>query len=131
MFLDRAKLTGVLGVGVPASVRGVRDVTHDSRRVEDGFAFVAVPGFRRDGTEFAPEAVRRGATLIVAERDVSGVPTAVVEDARAALAVLAREANGDPSRSMQVYGVTGTNAKTTTSYTLYAILAGAYGEGEC
>src|ERR687889_644243 len=131
MILDRAKLTGVLGTEVPSGVRGVGGVTHDSRCVEPGFAFVAVPGFRRDGTEFAPEAVRRGATLIVAERDVSGVPTAVVEDARAALAVLARETNGDPSRSMQVYGVTGTNGKTTTSYALYAILAGAYGEGEC
>src|SRR5919205_1905345 len=99
MFLDRAKLTAVLGVEVPAGVRGVRGVTHDSRRVEDGFAFVAVPGFRREGTEFAPEAIRRGASLVVAERDVPGVPTAVVSDARGALAALAREVNGDPSRS--------------------------------
>src|SRR5215210_7003406 len=131
MFLDRAELTEVLGIEVPDSVRGVRGVTHDSRLVEDGFAFVAVPGFRRDGTEFAPEAVRRGAPLVVAERDVPGVPTAVVGDARAALAGLAREVNGDPSRSMRVYGVTGTNGKTTTSYALYAILAGAYGEEGC
>src|ERR671921_834140 len=131
MFLDRAKLTEVLGVEVPSSVWGVRHVTHDSRCIEDGFAFVAVRGFKRDGMEFAPEAVRRGASLIVAERDVSGVPTAVVGDARAALAALAREVNGDPSRSMRVYGVTGTNGKTTTSYALYAILAGAYGEGGC
>jgi UDP-N-acetylmuramoyl-L-alanyl-D-glutamate--2,6-diaminopimelate ligase len=131
MFLDRAKLTGVLGVGVPAPVRGVYGVTHDSRRVEDGFAFVAVPGFRRDGTEFASEAVRRGASLVVAERDVPGVPTAVVGDARAALAALAVEVNGDPSRSMRIYGVTGTNGKTTTSYVLYGILAAAHGGGEC
>src|SRR5919112_1374708 len=131
MFLDRAKLTEVLGVEVPSSVWGVRHVTHDSRCIEDGFAFVAVRGFKRDGMEFAPEAVRRGASLIVAERDIPGVPTAVVGDARAALAALAREVNGDPSRSMRVYGVTGTNGKTTTSYALYAILAGAYGEAGC
>ena len=130
MILDRAKLTEVLGVEVRL-VRGVRGVTHDSRRVEPGFAFVAVPGFKRDGTEFAPEAVRRGASLVVAERDVPGVPTAVVGDARGSLAVLAREVNGDPSRSMRVYGVTGTNGKTTTSYVLHAILAGAHGEGGC
>src|SRR5918993_1672055 len=128
MFLDRAQLSDVLGVEVPASVRGVRGVTHDSRRARDGFAFVAVTGFKRDGTEFAPEAVRRGASLVVAERDVPGVPTAVVGDARAALAALASEVNGEPSRSMLVYGVTGTNGKTTTSYVLYGILAGAYGE---
>jgi UDP-N-acetylmuramoyl-L-alanyl-D-glutamate--2,6-diaminopimelate ligase len=131
MFLDRAKLTEVLGVEVPASVRDVCGVTHDSRRARDGFAFVAVPGFKRDGTEFAPEAIRRGASLVVAERDVPGVPTAVVGDARAALAALAVEVTGDPSGSMRVYGVTGTNGKTTTSYVLYGILAGAYGEGEC
>src|SRR5215213_5013871 len=131
MILDRAKLTGVLGTEIPSGMRGVRGVTHDSRCVEPGFAFVAIPGFKRDGTEFAPEAVRRGAVLVVAESDVPGVPTAIVADARGALAVLAREVNGDPSRSMEVYGVTGTNGKTTTSYVLHAVLAGAYGEGEC
>ncbi len=131
MILDRAKLTEVLGTELPSGVGGVGGVTHDSRCVEPGFAFVAVPGFKRDGTQFAPEAVRRGASLVVAERAVPGVPTAVVADARGALAVLAREVNGDPSKSMRVYGVTGTNGKTTTSYALYAILAGAYGEGGC
>src|ERR687897_1357295 len=128
MILDRAKLTGVLGTEVPSGMRGVRGVTHDSRCVEPGFAFVAIPGFKCDGKEFALEAIRRGASLIVAEHSIPGVPTAVVEDARGALAMLAREVNGDPSRSMEVYGVTGTNGKTTTSYILHAILTDAYGE---
>jgi UDP-N-acetylmuramoyl-L-alanyl-D-glutamate--2,6-diaminopimelate ligase len=131
VILDRAKLTGVLGTEVPSGVKGVGGVTHDSRCVEPGFAFVAVPGFKRDGTEFACEAVRRGASLVVAEHDVPGIPTAVVADARGSLAALAREVNGDPSRDMEVYGVTGTNGKTTTAYALHAILAGAYGEEEC
>ena len=131
VILDRAKLTEVLGTEVPSGVRGVWGVTHDSRCAEPGFVFVAVPGFKRDGTEFAPEAVRRGAALVVAEHHVAGVPTAVMADARGSLAVLAREVNGDPSRSLEVYGVTGTNGKTTTSYALHAILAGAYGQGEC
>jgi UDP-N-acetylmuramoyl-L-alanyl-D-glutamate--2,6-diaminopimelate ligase len=131
VILDRAKLTRVLGTKIPSGVRGVGGVTHDSRCVEPGFAFVAIPGFKRDGTEFAPEAIRGGAVLVVAESDVPGVPTAVVADARGALAVLAREVNGDPSRSMEIYGVTGTNGKTTTCYVLHAILARAYGEGEC
>jgi UDP-N-acetylmuramoyl-L-alanyl-D-glutamate--2,6-diaminopimelate ligase len=131
MILDRAKLTGVLGTEVPSGMRGVRGVTHDSRCVEPGFAFVAIPGFKCDGKEFALEAIRRGASLIVAEHSIPSVPTAVVEDARGALAMLAREVNGDPSRSMEVYGVTGTNGKTTTSYVLHAVLAGAYGVGEC
>jgi UDP-N-acetylmuramoyl-L-alanyl-D-glutamate--2,6-diaminopimelate ligase len=131
VILDRAKLVEVLGTEVPSHVRGVGGVTHDSRCVEPGFAFVAIPGFKRDGTEFAPEAIRRGASLVVAEREVPGAPTAVVGDARGSLAVLAREVYGDPSRRMEVYGITGTNGKTTTSYALHAILTGAYGEDEC
>src|ERR687893_2922269 len=132
VILDRAELARVLGTEVPEGAeRGVRGVAYDSRRVEPGFAFVAVPGFKRDGAEFVPEALRRGASLVVAEREVPDAPTAVVPDARAALAVLARAVFGEPSSSMQVYGVTGTNGKTTTAYALYSILAGAYGEKGC
>lgn len=128
MFLDARRLTEVLGARVPSGVGGISSVTHDSRKIEPGFAFVAVPGFKRDGLEFVLAAVDKGAALVVAERDAPGVPTVVVPDARAALAALARAVFGDPSRSMEVYGVTGTNGKTTTSYAMYGILAAAYGE---
>ncbi|MDP8950441.1 MAG: UDP-N-acetylmuramoyl-L-alanyl-D-glutamate--2,6-diaminopimelate ligase [Actinomycetota bacterium] len=131
MNLDRAELARVLGTEIPPGVEGVTGVAHDSRLVEPGFAFVAIPGFKRDGAKFAPEALRRGASLVVAEREVPNAPTAVVPDARAALAALARVVSGDPSRSMEVYGVTGTNGKTTTAYALYSILAGAYGARVC
>jgi UDP-N-acetylmuramoyl-L-alanyl-D-glutamate--2,6-diaminopimelate ligase len=123
------KLEAVLGVEVPPGAEPVRGVTHDSRAVEPGYAFVGVPGFKRDGAEFAGEALRRGAALVVAEREVPGSPTAIVPDARAALAALARAVYGDPSAKMEVYGVTGTNGKTTTSYALHAILAAASGRG--
>ena len=129
--LDPANLSRVLGVVLPRGVGAVRGVTHDSRAVRPGFAFVAVPGFKHDGTLFASDARRRGAALVVAERPVTGVPTAVVPDARAALAALARAAHGDPSSSLDVYGVTGTNGKTTTSYVLHAVLSGARGGKKC
>ena len=129
VILDRAELARALGTEIPPSVQGIAGVTHDSRLVEPGFAFVAIPGFKRDGVGFAPEALRRGASLVVAEREVAGAPTAVVPNARHSLAALALAVYGDPSRSMRVYGVTGTNGKTTTSYALYSILAGAYGVG--
>ncbi len=116
---------------MPSGVEGARSVTHDSRLVKPGFAFVAIPGFRRDGAEFVPEALRRGAALIVAEREVPGAPAVVVPDARAALAALACAVFGDPSASMAVYGITGTNGKTTTSYALYSILATAYTPEKC
>ena len=110
-------------------------MTHDSRQVEPGFAFVAIPGMRRDGAEFIPEALQRGATLVVAEKEVpelpEGMPLAVVPDAREVLSALARAVSGDPSSRMAVYGVTGTNGKTTSSYALYSILAKAYGPERC
>jgi UDP-N-acetylmuramoyl-L-alanyl-D-glutamate--2,6-diaminopimelate ligase len=127
MVLGREELESVLGVEVPPGVEEVRGVAHDSRQVEPGFAFVAVPGFKRDGVEFVPGALERGAALILAEREVPGAPTAVVPDARDTLAALACAVNGDPSSRMEVYGVTGTNGKTTTSYALRAILAEALG----
>jgi len=129
--LDPANLSRVLGAELPLEVSTVSGVTHDSRAVRPGFAFVAVPGFRHDGTLFAAEALRRGAALVVAERPVEGVPTAVVPDARGALAALALAVHGDPSAALAVYGVTGTNGKTTTSYVLHAVLSGARGNEKC
>jgi len=117
-------------------MRAISAVTHDSRRVlrEPGTAFVAIPGFKRDGAEFVPEALGRGAALVVAERLPEGLPkeapVLVVPDARAALAALARAVHGDPSLAMAVHGITGTNGKTTTSYALHSILCAAYGEGK-
>ncbi len=119
-----------MGVSVPPSVE-VTGVTHDSRAVRPGSAFVAVSGFRRDGTEFAEEALGLGAALVVAEKEISTVPSVVVPDSRTALADLACAVFGDPSEKLEVYGVTGTNGKTTTSYALYSILAQTYGVEAC
>lgn len=129
--MDRTRLEKALNARVPAGLAGVTGVTHDSRAVESGHAFVAIPGFKRDGIEFADQAMSRGASLVVAEGDVAGYPLAVVPNARAALAALACASYGDPSEGMEVYGVTGTNGKTTTAYALHGILTGAYGAGTC
>ncbi|CAA9480330.1 MAG: UDP-N-acetylmuramoylalanyl-D-glutamate--L-lysine ligase [uncultured Rubrobacteraceae bacterium] len=131
MDLDPANLSRILGTELPRGVDTVSGVTHDSRAVRPGFAFVAVPGFRHDGALFAAEALRRGAALIIAERPIEGVPTAVVPDARGALAALALAVHGDPSAGLAVHGITGTNGKTTTSYVLHAVLSGALGEDKC
>lgn len=103
-------------------------VTHDSRLVQPGWAFVAVRGLKSDGAEFAPQAAAAGAAVIVAERAPvvpSAVPWVVVRDARLALAWLAAELAGHPSRRMRVVGITGTNGKTTTSYLASAIFEAA------
>ncbi|GGB31016.1 UDP-N-acetylmuramoyl-L-alanyl-D-glutamate--2,6-diaminopimelate ligase [Flexivirga endophytica] len=118
----------MLGVDVPPLAGPIVAVTHDSRDVVPGGAFVAINGFTTRGADFVPQALERGATLIVAEEPIDGVPTAVVADDRVALAALATELAGHPSHDLTVHGVTGTNGKTTSSYVLHAILTGAYGE---
>ena len=103
-------------------------VTHDSRRVTPGAIFVALRGLNVDGAAFAPQAIAAGAAAIVAGQPPateSAVPWIVVSDARVALALLAAEFYGHPSRQMQVIGITGTNGKTTTSYLIAAILEAA------
>ena len=106
-------------------------VTHDSRRVTPGSIFVALQGLKVDAVRFAPQAIVAGAAAIVAEQPPAvalaeaGVPWMVVSDSRTALALLAAEFYGHPSRQMQVVGITGTNGKTTTSYLTAAMFEAA------
>jgi UDP-N-acetylmuramoyl-L-alanyl-D-glutamate--2,6-diaminopimelate ligase len=106
----------------PSTVTGVRD---DSREVEPGECFVAVPGLRQDARRFVPDAVRRGAALVITEGGPLGegaVPHVVVTSARAALGRVAAAYYGHPSRHLTVVGITGTNGKTTVSYLVEALL---------
>jgi UDP-N-acetylmuramoyl-L-alanyl-D-glutamate--2,6-diaminopimelate ligase len=103
-------------------------ITHDSRRAARGMVFVALRGYKANGVAFAPEAIAAGAAAVVASELPSapaGVPWFVVDEARLALALLAAEFFGHPSRQMRVVGITGTNGKTTTSYLVSAILDAA------
>ena len=104
----------------------VRDLAFDARAVVPGTLFFAVPGTRADGHDFAAEAVERGAVALVVERALDlPVPQVVVRDARAAMAPVADAFFGEPTRELEVAGVTGTSGKTTTSFLLFAILAAA------
>ncbi len=97
-------------------------------RSQPGAAFVAVRGEKADGADFVPQALARGAALVVAERPPAGegeVPWVQVRDGRLALALLGAEVAGQPSREIPVVGVTGTNGKTTTTYLLAAVLDAA------
>jgi UDP-N-acetylmuramoyl-L-alanyl-D-glutamate--2,6-diaminopimelate ligase len=103
-------------------------VEYDSRKATPGSVFVALPGQKTDGAAFASQAIASGAVAIVSERQRSetvAVPWVVVGNARLALAHLASEFFGHPSRRMKVVGITGTNGKTTTSYLLQAIFEAA------
>lgn len=111
----------------PPSV-AVTGIAHDSRRVEPGHVFVALRGQHADGTAFVAQALARGAAAVVSQEVAptdTVVPWAQVSDARLALALLAVEVHGDPSRRMQVVGITGTNGKTTTAYLMASIFEAA------
>ncbi|HEY6361220.1 MAG TPA: UDP-N-acetylmuramoyl-L-alanyl-D-glutamate--2,6-diaminopimelate ligase [Vicinamibacterales bacterium] len=119
---------GAGAVGAPGLDVTCTGVTYDSRRAAPGTIFVALRGLHSDGVTFAAQAVGAGAAAVVAERSPDGpigVPWVVVKDARLALALLAAEFEGHPSRAMQVVGITGTNGKTTTSYLVSAIFEAA------
>jgi UDP-N-acetylmuramoyl-L-alanyl-D-glutamate--2,6-diaminopimelate ligase len=104
----------------------VRDLAYDARAVAPGALFFAVPGEHADGHDFAPEAVELGAVALVVERALDlPVPQVVVADSRAAMAPAADLFFGEPTRELEVVGVTGTSGKTTTSFLLFAILAAA------
>ncbi|HXU63703.1 MAG TPA: UDP-N-acetylmuramoyl-L-alanyl-D-glutamate--2,6-diaminopimelate ligase [Polyangia bacterium] len=107
-----------------AAVNEVRD---DSRRVEVGDLFVAVPGAAADGRRFVADAVARGATALVTEgealADFPGVAV-LVPNARRALGVIAANRFG-AAQAMTMLAVTGTNGKTTTTYLLEAMLQAA------
>jgi UDP-N-acetylmuramoyl-L-alanyl-D-glutamate--2,6-diaminopimelate ligase len=101
----------------------VSDVTHDSRRVQQGSLFCCVRGERSDGHRYAGDAVRAGASALLCERRVRfSVPQLVVPDSRQAMAHAAAAFHGHPSRALQTFGVTGTNGKTTTVHLLASIL---------
>ena len=96
----------------------------DSRRVKPGDLFVAVTGRREEGCKYAGAALAKGAVAILSEIPLHEFARHVilVRDVRRALACLASALNGWPSRTLRVYGITGTNGKTTAAWLLREIL---------
>ncbi len=104
----------------------VRDLAYNARAVTEGAAFFCVPGSTADGHDFAAQAVENGAVALVVERAVApAVPQLVVPDARVAMATAADLFFGEPTRELEVAGVTGTNGKTTTAFLLHSLLEAA------
>lgn len=119
---------------VEASPLDIVKVTEDSRRVVPGAVFVAARGEKLDGHDFAPWAVSAGAIAVIGDRPVvqcAGVPYYTVASPRQALGVLAHELAGNPSRTMKVVGVTGTNGKSSTVLLTQHILNGGGARAAC
>jgi UDP-N-acetylmuramoyl-L-alanyl-D-glutamate--2,6-diaminopimelate ligase len=104
----------------------IRELAYDAREVPAGSLFFCIRGARVDGHDLAADAVRAGAAALVVERTLDvDVPQLVVPSVRAAMPRAAVEFFGDPTASLPVLGITGTNGKTTTAYLLWSILDAA------
>ncbi len=125
-------------IGRPAAVRGgdpahilVTGLSVDSRLIRPGDAYVALAGTRTHGIRFAAAALAAGAVVVLTDPDGAadpaavGLPVAAVSSPRTVMAHWAAEVYGRPAERLTMYGVTGTNGKTTTAALLAAGLAGA------
>lgn len=99
-----------------------------SQLVESGTCFIAIPGVAADGHRYVPEAVAKGASVIITQAGASCAPLAPniaqieVKDSRRAASQLAAWYYRYPSRSLQIVGITGTNGKTSSNWFVYHLL---------
>ena len=101
----------------------ITGVNIDSRRIENGHLFVAIPGTQTDGHRFISKAIEHGAVAVLCENAptelTEGVTYIAVKSTEACVGEVATQFYGDPSRRLKLVGVTGTNGKTTIATLLY------------
>jgi UDP-N-acetylmuramoyl-L-alanyl-D-glutamate--2,6-diaminopimelate ligase len=120
--MDLNRLAEAIGAAGQPSVE-ILDLAYDPRAVTPGALFFCIVGARADGHDLAAAAVAAGAVALVVERPVDlDVPQLAVPSVRAAMGPASVLFFGDPSRELEVAGVTGTNGKTTTAFLLRSIL---------
>lgn len=132
------KLRDLLANVKDASITGATDqeitgVIYDPLRVKPGFVYVAIDCYTQldkieipDGHDVVDDAIKAGAVAVVLERDMpvpANVTKILVPSSRIALAAMAGDFCGHPSRKMKVIGITGTNGKTTTAHVVESILS--------
>ena len=126
------KLSELINKANILDVKGSLDIeidkiVYDSRYVTEASVFVAISGFKVDGHEFIENAIKCGAKAIVVEKniDLKDVTVIKVKNTRYALAEISSKFYDNPSSKLNLMGVTGTNAKTTTTYLLQSIFEAA------
>ncbi|TFE00358.1 UDP-N-acetylmuramoyl-L-alanyl-D-glutamate--2,6-diaminopimelate ligase [Jeotgalibacillus salarius] len=121
-FIENLKIIKQIGI-LPEEIN---ELEVDSRAVKEGAAFICQKGYTVDGHDFAGQAVKQGAKLIISEKelDISSAEAAqvIVKNSSRALAVLSDRFYGSPSNNMNVFGVTGTNGKTSVSTLIHELI---------
>ena len=123
-FLELLAGTEVLAQNGNPEVTGVE---YDSRRVKPGNLFIAMRGESSDGNRFLGQAMAAGAVAVVTDSDQKprGVAWAQVPHGRRALAVVSQNFYGRPAERLAITGITGTNGKSTTAFSIESILSAA------
>lgn len=100
----------------------IKGVAYDSRKVEEGYLFFCIKGYQSDGHQYAKSACQAGAAcLVVTQRQDLPVTQVLVQDDRAAMALISAAFYGHPAEKLRMVGVTGTSGKTSTTYLLKSI----------
>jgi UDP-N-acetylmuramoyl-L-alanyl-D-glutamate--2,6-diaminopimelate ligase len=104
----------------------ITSLSYDSRKVKAGSLFAALPGLQHHGSEFQAQAEKNGAIALLSDRKLKSSATVItVDNPRQALAGMSNAFFQYPSTKLKLYGVTGTNGKTTTTFLLHSILEAA------
>lgn len=102
------------------------DLSQDSRKAKKGTAFVAIPGLTRDGHDFIPEVINQGADIIFHEKELGQYLPEIcyirIKNTRKTMAEIASQVFGEPSKDFHLFGITGTNGKTTITYMMDHLL---------
>jgi UDP-N-acetylmuramoyl-L-alanyl-D-glutamate--2,6-diaminopimelate ligase len=105
----------------------VLGISYDSRTIQNGYAFFALPGHNTDGSKYISEAIKKGASVIVSHSNVETcqIPLIIAEDIFRFMSIFSAKFYNYPDRELNIIGVTGTNGKTTVTYMIDSIFAHA------
>jgi UDP-N-acetylmuramoyl-L-alanyl-D-glutamate--2,6-diaminopimelate ligase len=108
-----------------ATAIDVQGIEIDSRAIKNNFVFVAIIGEKQDGHNYINKAIENGATAIVCKQmpieKQHGIVYIQVKNTAEAVAIMAHQFYGEPSKQLNLVGITGTNGKTTIATVLYKL----------